>query len=621
MRSDPAPRTYAAAVSWEESLDEGTLEMYAGTGAFHRGMKYYGERRVQIFAASDTRIEATVDGTRVYHVELTRSERKTGWDCTCPAAADGSFCKHCVAVAAQMLQDLASDEIDQSARASKSAKSGSRSTAGPKERGRTGRVSAADLATYVDGLGQERLVELVLDRAKTDAGFRRQLVDEVRASRGMGPDLDAWKARLDLAFEPDGDYVHYREAAGWAAGVHDALAEVSAMCDAGHPDAVIELIEYAFERAQAAIRFVDDSDGWITSITMDIGDIHIRACHESHHDPVALAGRLLQLELNSELDTFHRSAATYADVLGEHGLAEFHRLLLPRWEENPTRSEAMSDGRWAESYGVSEAMIGWALGTGDPDALIAVHSRDLSSASDYFSIACALDDAGRADEALNWARLGLIEHPGRGADHLRELAIELLRRPDVGLTDDDARAQIEQILWDAFEQQPSRAAYSSLCDFDPDRGTEFLDRCTTHLRERLEAEGPADPATHAWHRWSALSSPLIEILVGADDIEAAWEAASTYGCGDNVRLDLAERRESVAPGESIDVYEPHVFAAIDTRKNDGYQRAVELMARIERLAPAAGEPQRWERLRDRVRTEHRAKRNLRKLLEQRGWWT
>lgn len=607
-------------MGWEESLDEGTLEMYAGTGAFHRGMKYYGERRVQILAASDTRIEATVDGTRVYRVELTRSERATGWDCTCPAAADGSFCKHCVAVAAQMLEDLASDEMDQVARASTSAKSGSRSTAGRKERGRTGRVSAADLATYVDGLDQGRLVELVLDRAKTDAGFRRQLVDEVRASRGMGPDLDAWKARLDFAFEPDGDYVHYREAAGWAAGVHDALAEVSAMCDAGHPDAAIELIEYAFERAEAAISLIDDSDGRIMSIAMDIGDIHVRACDEGHPDPVALAGRLLKLELNSELDTFHHAAATYADVLGEHGLAEFHRLLLPRWEENPTRSEAMSDGRWAESYGVSEAMIGWALGTGDPDALILVRTNDLSSASDYLSIAGALDDAGRADEALNWARLGLIEHPGRGADHLRELAIELLRRPDAGLADDDVRAQVEQILWDAFEQQPSHDAYTNLFESDPSRESEFLERCTTHLRERLQEAGSAEPASSAWHPWSGLSSTLIEILVGADDTEAAWEAARTYGCSDNVRLDLAERREPVAPGESIDVYEPHVFAAIDTRKNDGYQRAVDLMTRIERLAPAAGEPERWERLLDRVRTEHRAKRNLRKLLEQRGWW-
>ena len=86
-----------------------------------------------------------------------------------------------------------------------------------------------------------------------------------------------------------------------------------------------------------------------------------------------------------------------------------------------------------------------------------------------------------------------------------------------------------------------------------------------------------------------------------------------------MRIDLAERRETVAPGDAIDVYEPIVLAAINTKKTPGYQRAVHLMERIERLAPLAGAPERWESLLSRVRTEHEAKRNLRKLLDKHGW--
>lgn len=602
-------------MNWESSLDDATLEAYAGHGAFRRGMKYYGEGRVQILAASDSRVSATVDGTSVYRVELTRSAKGTGWDCTCPAAADGSFCKHCVAVAAELLEGRGAEGTGDAARSSTRGRPAPRSV-----RARTPRVTATDLRAHVEGLDQKRLVDLVIDRADTDAGFRRLLVDEVRATRGMGPDVDAWKARLDFAFGPVGDFVDYREAREWASGVHDALSELSALCDAGHADGAIELAEYAFELAEAAIQYVDDSDGWITSIAADIGEVHYRACSEHRPDPVEFAGRLLRLELRSELDTFHHAAATYAEVLGERGLAEFHRLLVPRWEQNPTRTEAMSDGTWTESYGISEAMIGWALGTDDPDALIDVRSRDLWTAGDYLSIVRSLIGAGRSEEALNWARLGLVEAPAHGIDQLREIAIELLERPDSGLAADDARSQIEQVRWDAFEQQPSRTRYLDLCALDPGRDADFLERCTTYLREQIEAGDPAGADSPAWVRAWPQALPLIEILVAADDVEAAWEVAMRYGCTEPVRLDLAERRESTAPGDSIDVYEPQVFVAIDTRKNDGYRRAVELMARIERLAPIAGEPERWERILDRVRTEHRAKRNLRKLLEQRGWW-
>jgi uncharacterized Zn finger protein len=62
-----------------------------------------------------------------------------------------------------------------------------------------------------------------------------------------------------------------------------------------------------------------------------------------------------------------------------------------------------------------------------------------------------------------------------------------------------------------------------------------------------------------------------------------------------------------------------VFAQIDRKRNDAYRSAVELMARIRRLADTAGEPERFHALLTRVRTEHKAKRNLKALLDQKPW--
>ncbi len=586
-------------------FDDDSIESRAGPGAFHRGLKYFVDGRVNVVSASDSVIDATVDGTHVYRVELAWSRDRLRWHCTCPAAADGSFCKHAVATAIQVRED--------------DAESGGASTrATTPARGKRSPATAADLRAYAESLPPETLVELVMERTQGDASFRRRLVDSMRAANGLGPDVAAWKTRLNVAFAPIDGYVDYREAASWASDVNLALSEIAGLNRAGHHDAVIELCEHAFALAEAAIQYVDDSDGWITSLATEIGDLHLDACDAGSPDTLGLARRLLDLELTSELDTFHHAAATYADVLGETGLAEFRRALLPRWESNPTRAEALPDRRWGEVYAVSEAMIGWALGTADPDALIEVRSRDLSTAHDYLTIARSLVEAGRCGEALGWAKLGIAEHPGRGAEELRDLAIELLGRPDADMSTRDASLEIEQIRWDAFVQTPSRAHFLALCDLDPAHRAEFYRRCTEHLRDLLDAE-PDDAAPPAWRaaRWQA--AVLIEILVEVGDIEQAWQAAQRYGCGDRVRVDLAERREAIAPGDAIDVYEPLVLAAIDTKKTPGYERAVELMERIERLAPVAGTPERWEALLQQVRTEHRAKRNLRKLLEQHCW--
>ena len=62
-----------------------------------------------------------------------------------------------------------------------------------------------------------------------------------------------------------------------------------------------------------------------------------------------------------------------------------------------------------------------------------------------------------------------------------------------------------------------------------------------------------------------------------------------------------------------------MFSLVDQKKNHSYKNAADLMARIERLADAAGTPDRFHAVLTRARAEHRAKRNLKKLLDAKGW--
>lgn len=423
----------------EEVFSRTLVTSLCGPAVYGRGVSYFRQGRVEPEAGGDGRVRATVRGSVPYTVELWVDGGQPGWSCTCPYAEDGSFCKHCVAVTLLFdpseLDALLDDPPE--------------IIAEPHE------DRHALLADHVAGLDRERLVALVLEAAEGDWRLGERLLAEARASRGEGPELAAWRRRVDAVFAPYDDFVSYQEAPRWAHEVQELVDALAELCDTGHPDAVAVLAEHAHRRVDAAIGYVDDSDGWLMEISLRLAELHRHACEQGDPDPVELAGRLVDLELTSELDGFHRAAATYAEVLGSEGLAEHRRLLEPRWDELRSQTEGWSSQRFA----VREAMVGVALATGDPDELVEVYRDDLKTPDAYLEIARTLTGAGRDDEAEAWAREGLETFAGRPwqTPPLREFLARLLRERGEASTAVD-------LFWDAFERAPSLTAYRRLLD-------------------------------------------------------------------------------------------------------------------------------------------------------------
>ena len=469
----------------------------------------------------------------------------------------------------------------------------------------------------------------MLDHAATDWRLRERLLAEDRAARGDSPDMGVWQRRIDNAFAPYDEFVTYREARGWADGVKDAIDALADLCDAGQHDAAARLAEHAHRRADKAIDYVDDSDGRLSDISLRLSEVHHRACVEGRPDPVELAARLVDLELTSELDGFYRAAAEYAEVLGEAGLAAYRERLEPQWKRIGHEAGDWSDNAFA----VRQAMAGWAIGTGDPDALIEVHGRDRIGPGNVLEIARALDAAGRSDEAMAWARRGIAEHGDTWhASDLREFLAGTLRGRG------EAQAAVE-LFWHAFVSHPSLATYQRLLDEaaeprsspgdpgdpdqpdHPDHPAGWPQRCEQELRSGLSR---LDGRVPDGRRASSAAVPraaeaLVEILAYEGRVEEAWNAATVHGCAERMRMTLARAREKNHPSDAMDVYEPRVLELINQKKNYAYQSAVDLMDRIRRLADAANDPDRFRSLLERVRTEHRAKRNLKRLLDAKGW--
>ncbi len=623
--------------SLAEVFDAATVGRLAGPAAYSRGDAYLRDGRLESGDVGDGRLEATVRGTMPYFVELWADRDRPRWSCTCPAAEDGSFCKHCVVAALSLGPD---DDPSMLVPFAGSGRSADGVAGGPG----AGPAAGDELADFVAGLAPERLVEIVLERAASDWRLRERLVAEARAASGADPDLARWRRRIDRAFAAEGHVAHgfvtYGEAPGWAAGIDDVIDALDDLCDAGHHDAATRLAEHAHRRADKSMEYVDDSDGWLSGFSGRLSELHLRACEAGSPDPVELAARLVELELTSELDGFHRCAAAYADVLGEEGLAAFRAGLEPHGKRTGHETGAWS-GR---TFAARQAMVGWALGTGDPDTLIEVQGRRGVHPDSVLEIVWALDRAGRGDEAIAWARRGLNkwdDRPWQVRDLREFLAAKLRGRGE-------EKAAVE-LYWRAFVSEPSLTAYRRL--HDEDGAQDWLRRCREALVGALagapraeagpEALGAVDgndvaavaAAARAETAPEALgaafgplpppvpqaAAALVDILLFEGIVDAAWDAAHDYGCRAQVWMTLARAREKPCPLEAIAVYECAALAIIDRKQAKQYQSAVDLMGRIRRLAGAAGEPDRFESLLGRVRTEHRAKRKLKALLDAQGW--
>lgn len=560
------------------------VESLADPRSFLRGVGYQRDGRVEIRDRHEDAVKAIVRGSMPYHVELRRSP-KVAWSCTCPVGEDGTFCKHCVAVA-----------LDEAGPDRKSKRPDKRNDEEP------------DLRKYVAGLDDEVLVELVMEQVDSDWRLRERLMSQAIASGGGSLDVRTWKRRIDAVFGDSRHFVAYAEAGGWAQDIFDVLAALDDLVSAGHAAAVVALAEHAHHRSDKAVQYIDDSDGWLTDISGRISELHLRACAEALPDPVELAGRLAELELTSELDTFHRAAVTYIDVLGPEGVAAYRRIVEPKWSAAKKNTDPYGHGAFA----VTQAMIGVALAGGDPDDLIAIRSGDLRTPDDYLEIARTLVASGRQAESLDWSRRGLDVFVDR---HWQTPALREFLASQLRAAGDNPAA--EALWWEAFERNPSLDAYRKLLAESADVEAR-QEQALGLLRQRLEAGD-----THARTRNPLLerapATTLVEILLYEGRVNDAWSAAIAHGCDERTWLTVARARETTHPLDAIPIYERAVAAQIETKKNGGYRAAVDLLARIRTLATKGDQPQLFSRLLATVMAEHGRKRNLMALIDKKRW--
>ena len=156
----------------------------------------------------------------------------------------------------------------------------------------------------------------------------------------------------------------------------------------------------------AAMGSVDDSDGYM-------GDSGT-GWRTSTTEPAKKPGRSL---LHWPPDCFIGNCTTasmcffeavfrYADILGPKGMEAYRKLASAEWKKVPARTANEPDVRLGEAFPDYSYHGNLARLSHDPEALVAVMSRDLSHAYSYLRIAEIYYETGQHDKALEWAEQG-----------------------------------------------------------------------------------------------------------------------------------------------------------------------------------------------------------------------
>ena len=573
-------------------LDAPTLRRLARAESFRRGRSYFNDGAVESLTEDVGSINAKVIGTKPYRAKLWVDGNALGYSCSCPVGDDGDFCKHLVAVGLSALAGRLK----------------------PMKVERKPQLTMKDLKAYLEGEEKVSLVKMLMERAEWDDALRDQLLLKVaRSRRSGGPDVAALKEAVDAAVYPD-DYVSWKEAADYSNGVEEAVKAIEGVLKDGHVVETIELAEHALRAVEEAMNSVDDSDGYMGGLLERIQELHHAACRKAKPEPVALARKLFAWEMETGFDVFYLAVATYSDVLGKKGLAEYRKLAEVEWEKLPAlRPNARSDrDEHPNRFRLTSIMEKLAELSGDLDARVAVMSKDLAHAHDFLQVAEVYRNAKRYDEALDWAERGLTAFPERTDGRLREfLATEYHRRK--------YHEEAMELMWKEFTESPVLENYKKLKSHaeKTDDWSKWRERALAYLRDEY-GKKRAHATAPRWGR-SLDQSTLVEIFMWEQRVDEAWVEAQKGGCSDSLWMALAEKREKDHPGDAVAIYKAQVERTLEHPNNNAYAEAVRLLRRTREIMVKMENEEKFGGYLASVRVAHKQKRNLMRMIERARW--
>lgn len=543
------------------------LRRAAGPASYGRGLGYVD--RVEGLEIAGTWVTATVFGNDAYNVRLRFGAGALRGDCSCPFGQEGNFCKHCVATGLAALKR--GDILAVHTRAA--SEPGSESS---------------PLISWLESLSKEELLSELLDLLVDEPDLIPRL--ELRAAARQ-VDVESVRDTIrDLMWIAD--YVDYNEASEYANDVARAVEAIEELIDAGAAEEAIEVVRDAIGWLRQAFGMVDDSDGGIGNAGYELLDAHLLACQAAPPDAVELAAYLADLCLTDEWGL--RPAFTdYAELLGDAGWAALRERMVRAYQADP------------DQYRARELLESILTAEGDIDALVALCAAHLDERGrQHLRVARALDMAGRADQALEWAERGVRELV-RPDDKLVEYLAG--RYTDARRIDD-----LVEMRRTLFADARTLANFRALRETAMNHGSWAAERDYALGMLRKDAEAAQRTL------WSTWGGPvLVDALIDDGDLAAAWDAAQSIA-SEPQWIRLADASAAERPADAVAVYR-RVIDRLKLNTGDAiYRQIATYLLAVRACHQALGTVDKFRQYMVLFRMEQKRKRNLMQILDENG---
>ncbi len=466
----------------------------------------------------------------------------------------------------------------------------------------------ARIAAYLQGLGAEALLKLVLEAARRDDGLREKLLMAATVSESKG--LSSLRKVVKQATRTNG-FVEWREAGDYANRLEDLAALLEQRIGDGTPE-LVGVIEEAISLAEEALQHIDDSGGEVMPAILGLRKVHLTACNALRPDPVTLAGRLHDFQMHGEWDTFHEVLPDYAEALREAGLQAYRQRVEDAWLALPQLGPEHFRGEWSTPrFRVESAMKDIARYTDDFELLAAVQAKNLSSPACFLATATLFHVHNRVEEALAWVEQGIAAFPDERNDELLSLAVEA----QVALGN---HAEVERLAWQRFEKSSGCDSFFKLMEVAHriDRKDVLRERALDHLWHSVTEDELQDglPRRSQWVQ--PRRGEIVSIFLREGNADAMWEAF----CGGKVAVGLwvsvADERAKSHHEDAIALYKrllPHVVEG--GTHSSHYGEAFAVVKKIRALRAAHEQMGMFGDELAEIRLEWKRKRNFMKLLD------
>lgn len=558
----------ASPLTWPQ-LDDDTLRELAGDGAFLRGKKYAQEGRAKVEEASALQISGSVRGAARYDVALLLEDDSLQGVCNCPAAVEGDFCKHQVALA--LTARGAGDSAEPSADSS--------------------------LAAFLRAQQPELLVDKLLSYAAESREIEKDLVFWHKSAQAKsGGEL----GKVIGALLRGGGFVDYRKSFDYARRV-DQVAELLRGLVQSRPVECVEAVEYALLRLFKTLEQSDDSAGAISGAMAELFKLHRKALPAVQPDK-KYGARFFKLMLADDWGFFDLQA--YRSLLGEAAWAEYGRCVeaahakLPPPAKSEDRFIVTSEA--TQRRHLTRMLESWYALNGDREALLALKTRTLQKPMDYRNLIVLYREYGRHREALQWAEKAHRLFPEDAGFYD---ALMVCYRHD-GL-DEEADA----LLWQWFEKWPTAEHFFALMKHAGKRTAEWRERIFAFLEAReiaaWEQARKRDPKA------MRSISVRLDILLREKKVDEAVAISRNTVADGHLVLALADAARKAYPEISTPIYRREIEHWAGVGGNRNYDQAIDF---LKKLLPLLSVGDRRSYLAE-LRLRFKAKRNFIKLLE------